>query len=300
MMMQERIILVATVIVALSGVLWGFFWVPVRALEAMGLPGAWGTVAMTFAALLLLAPLAHARRGELAGTDKFALVSLALGGAAFTLYSVGLIYGRVAIVILLFFLTPVWSALIGRYVMGWPTPRLRLWAILVGLAGLLVILGAEGEIPVPRGAGEWMALLGGILWSVGSTGIRTRSTLAPAPSTFVFVLGAASSALVLAPFLDPLPDTLSPGGPLGALRLALVSGGLWWVLSIAALTWATMRLEPARVGILMMTEVLVGAVSAAVLAGENLALLEILGGVLVLLAGVLEVWPVRQKGQPPR
>lgn len=294
-MTPERIVPLATAIVAVCGVLWGFYWVPVRALDSMGLAGAWGTAAMTLAAVVLLLPFAIRSKAALARSDRAALVSLALGGAAFTFYSVGLIYGRVAIVILLFFLTPVWSALIGRYVIGWPTPRLRLWAILVGLAGLLVILGAEGEVPVPRGAGEWMALLGGVLWSVGSTGIRTRSVLGPAPSAFVFALGAAVTALVLAPFLDRLPGALELGGPAGAMGLALVSGGLWWGAAIAALMWATMRLEPARVGILLMTEVLVGAVSAAALAGENLAPLEILGGVLVLCAGVLEVWPVRRK-----
>jgi drug/metabolite transporter (DMT)-like permease len=58
--------------------------------------------------------------------------------------------------------------------------------------------------------------------------------------------------------------------------------------------WATVRLEPARVGILLMTEVLVGAASAALLAHEHLARLEVIGGALVLCAGVLEVWPARR------
>jgi drug/metabolite transporter (DMT)-like permease len=56
--------------------------------------------------------------------------------------------------------------------------------------------------------------------------------------------------------------------------------------------WATLRLDPARVGILMQTEVIVGAVSAALLAGEHLAPLEIVGGGMVVAAGLLEVWPV--------
>jgi drug/metabolite transporter (DMT)-like permease len=62
---------------------------------------------------------------------------------------------------------------------------------------------------------------------------------------------------------------------------------------MAGLMWAAARLEPARVGILLMAEVLVGVVSAALIAGEALGTLEILGGLLVLSAGVLEVWPVR-------
>jgi len=205
----------------------------------------------------------------------------------------------VAIIILLFFLTPVWSTLIGRYVMGWPTPPLRLAAIAVGLLGLGVMLGADGAAPVPRGAGEWLALLSGLLWSVATTGMRARPRLGPPEAAFVFAIGATLGALALAPVLEPLPSGL-PGAALGpALGWAALAGGLWWGLSMAGLMWATPRLEPARVGILLMAEVLVGAVSAALIAGEALGPLEIAGGVLVLVAGLLEVWPIRRRGGAP-
>ncbi|WP_210242865.1 DMT family transporter [Pararhizobium mangrovi] len=285
----------ATAIVVFTGVLWGFYWLPVRSIADAGLPGAWGTVAITLAASLLVLPVAIGQRDRLVRADRLALVSIAVGGAAFALYSVGFVYGRVAIVILLYFLTPVWSTLIGRFVMGWPVRRLRLLAILVGLAGLVVMLGAGGEMPLPRGAGEWMALAAGLCWSVATTGMRSRSPLAPAPATFVFSMGAAITSLVLAPFFEPLPVGLGSSRLIEPVGLAFVAGGVWWGLSIASLMWATVRLEPVRVGILLMTEVIVGALSAALLAGELLSPLELAGGALVLLAGVLEVWPSKRE-----
>ncbi len=293
-MQTDKTILAATAIVFVTGTLWGLYWIPVRQLEALGLPGAWGTAAITAAAALILLPVALRNRRAIAAADPVALVSLALGGAAFALYSIGLVYGRVAIIILLYFLTPVWSALIGRYVMGWPTPRLRIAAIGVGLLGLAVMLGAHGQAPVPRGAGEWMALIAGLLWSVATTGIRARSQVAPAGSAFVFATGATIAALLLAPHLPPADGAGMQARPAAALGLAVATGGFWWGLTIAALMWATVRLEPARVGILLMSEVLVGAISAAVLAGETLHRWEIAGGALVLCAGLLEVWPVRR------
>jgi len=283
----------ASAIVLVTGALWGLYWIPVRALDQMGLTGAWGTLAITSAAALLSLPFALARASRLAQSDRAAIASVALGGAAFALYSVGLVYGRVAIVILLYFLTPVWSTLIGRYVMGWPTPRLRVLAILVGLAGLACMLGADGGFPRPRGAGEWMALIAGLLWSVATTGMRTKSDLGPGQSAFVFATGAAITALILAPVLAPLPGVVGPGAFAVPLGVAFAAGGVWWGLSVAALIWATVRLEPARVGILLMTEVLVGAASAALLAAEHLTPPELAGGALVLGAAVLEVWPVR-------
>lgn len=293
--MNDRITLLAAAIVVFTGVLWGLYWLPVRALAESGLSGAWGTVAITGAATLLLSPLAFIRRRQFARSNRIALVYIALGGAAFALYSIGLVYGRVAIIILLYFLTPVWSTLIGRYVMGWHTSRLRILAILLGLTGLSVMLAADGDLPVPRGVGEWMALLAGILWSVATTGMRVKSDLEPVAAAFVFAFGAAVSALLLAPLLEPWPGSFPGEGLAALLGLALVTGGVWWGLSIASLMWATVRLEPARAGILLMTEVVVGAGSAALLAAEHLDPLEIAGGALVLCAGVLEVWPTRRK-----
>lgn len=291
-MTQDRINAIATLVVAGFGLLWGFYWMPVRAMVDHGLPGAWGTVLATVTAAIVLAPLVALRWRALLRADKVGLLSVAAGGAAFTLYSIGLVYGRVAIIILLYFLTPVWSVLIARYVMGWHTPALRIVAIFIGIAGLLVMLSSGGTLPMPRGVGEWMSLIAGILWAVGTTGIRVRSDLGVIPATFVFAIGATLAGLALAPFFEPFPALSLRDSGVGLLSLALATGVLWWGVSLAALMWATMRLDPARVGILMQTEVIVGAVSAALLAGEHLATLEIIGGGMVVAAGLLEVWPV--------
>ena len=279
----------ASLIVAGTGTLWGLYWLPVRALDAERLPGAWGTVLMTALAAALLAPFAWRARHELRAASLAALASIAIGGAAFAIYSVGLLYGRVALVILLYFLTPVWSTLLGRALFGWPITPARTAALLSGLLGLGLMLGADGGWPLPRSTGEWMALGAGMLWSVGTTGMRTRSTLGPAPAAFVFALGACLSALALAPLLSGGPPMPSPA----ALATALGAGALWWGLSIAALMWATIRLEPARAGILLMSEVVVGALSAALLASETLSPFELAGGALVLLAGILELRPAQ-------
>ncbi|WP_254796929.1 DMT family transporter [Sulfitobacter albidus] len=207
----------ATLIVIVTGIFWGLYWIPVRALDGAGAQGAWGTVAIALAGTLFLSPVAWRARRSLARADRLALAALFAGGAGFALYSISFIYGRVAIVTLLFFLTPVWSTLIARLVLGQRATALRIAAIAAGLAGLALMLAAKGDWPIPRALGEWMGLASGILWAIGSTGIRLRNTLAPLPSAFVFVVGAAVMALILAPVLAPLP-------PVG-LRAALIAGG---------------------------------------------------------------------------
>lgn len=291
---DKRTTLTATLIVIGTGILWGFYWIPVRLMAETELTGAWGTAAITGAATLLLAPFAFTRYRQLTGADALTLVAIALGGVGFMLYSVGFTYGRVAIVILLFYLTPVWSTLLGRFFMGWKPTRMRITAMLTGIAGLTMMLGADGGAPLPASTGEWLGLISGFLWSLATTCIRTRSTLKPAESSFVFVAGAFAGALILAPFLEPWPSVAVFQETERIVGWALLTGGLWWVLSVTSLLWATARLDPAKVGLLLMAEVLVGSGSAAVIAHEQITGLELCGGLLVLLAGLLEIWPARR------
>lgn len=285
--------LLASALVLSVGVCWGLYWLPVREIEARGLAGAWGTAAITLATVLVMSPAALRHRRALCTASPLALGSIALGGAAFALYSIGFVYGRVALVTLLWFLSPVWTVLVARFLMGWPIPVLRLVAVGVGLAGLVLMLGAGGRMPLPKDPGEWMSLGGGILWAFAITGTRTQSNLTAAPATFVFASGAAALSLVLAPLLAPFPSP-QEGSGLALLALTTLTGAIWWGGTIIALIWATLRLDPARVAILLMSEVPVGAITAAWLADETLHPAEVIGGALVLVAGLLEVWPTRK------
>lgn len=282
----------ASALVLMTGIFWGIYWFPVRALAELGLDGAWGTGAITMAAMIFLLPFAGAGRAELRGADPVGVVSIALGGGAFALYSIGFLYGKVALVVLLWFFSPVWSVLIARYVLRWSVPRLRLVAIAVGLAGLFIMLGGEGDVPVPRDLGEWMAFVGGLVWAWATAGMRLKSEVPPGPAAFLFAFGATVTALGFAPVLEPLPR-IARDDLVAVAGLVLVTGGIWWGLSIAALMWAAVRLDPARVGILLMPEVIFGALTAALFAGERLSVTEMIGGALVILCGVLEIWPTR-------
>lgn len=286
----------ASAVVLGTGIFWGIYWLPVRVIAERGLDGAWGTAGITLAAALFLLPFVWTRRGSLRDANLAGLASVAFGGGAFALYSIGFLYGKVALVVLLWFFSPVWSVLIAKYILRWHVPRLRLVAIAVGLAGLFIMLGGEGGLPVPRSLGEWMAFMGGLIWAAATAGMRLKSQIPPIPAAFVFALGAAATSFLFAPFLEPFPSMAAPDLLIAAL-LALLTGGVWWGVSIAGLMWAALRLDPARVGILLMPEVILGAVTAAIFAGESLSAHEMVGGGLVILCGLLEVWPTKVPAQ---
>jgi len=285
----------ASLTVVAIGAGWGLYWIPLRQLDAVAAAGAWATLIVVAVGALALAPFAWAGRYRLAQAKRPALLSIALGGASFVLYSDGLLYGHVASVILLFYLTPIWSTLIARWWLGWPISWWRYAAIAAGLIGISLVLGGKNQgLPVPTSIGDWLGLASGLLWAVASTGMHVHVRTKAAETNFVFCAGAAGTALVLALLLAPqdLPR-VAPGGHLPALGWTLVLGAGWWAASLTAFMWATSLLEPPRVGILLMSEVVVGTLSAAMFANEPFGIVMTIGAMLVVAACFLETRPDR-------
>ena len=289
---QSLSAMLPAIIVVSVGALWGVYWAPLRQLEAILRAGPWITFAAVATGCLLLSPFGWWGRQRLKAANNRALLSIALGGASFVLYSNGLLYGRVAVVILLFYLTPVWSTLIVRFGLGWSVSWWRYAAIVSGLLGISLVLGANHySLPLPQAMGEWLGLLSGLLWSLASTGIHVYSCTRAGETNFVFCAGATVMAGILVLLLGQMPFQNSAGLPLSALGWLFLLGGCWWAASLSAFMWATQKMEPARIGILLMSEVIVGTATAIVFAGEAFNTFMGLGAVLVILAGILETMP---------
>ena len=81
-----------------------------------------------------------------------------------------------------------------------------------------------------------------------------------------------------------------PSAPVSAAVLAWAAlAALAWLLPLTwLLLWGARFLEPGRVSLLLLLEVAVAALSAALLAGEPLGLREASGCLLILAAGALE------------
>ena len=76
----------------------------------------------------------------------------------------------------------------------------------------------------------------------------------------------------------------------------LLAGWYWIVLVALAMLpityltiWPTTLLSPARAGMLLMAEVIVGVASAAMLSGDPFGLRELAGTILIVTAAVVEV-----------
>lgn len=282
--------LVAGVAVLASTLLWGTLWIPLRQLNEAGLGGPWATVSGFMIPLLALSPLAVARRQSIAAGGWPLLRAGFLLSACIALYAEALLRGYVAHVILLFYLTPVWSTLLARIVLGHRITAVRMLTIASGLTGMCVVFGAGNGLPVPQAAAEWMALASGVLCSLSMVALHRvpaqTSDFDKVFAQFVF-LGMLFVLFTLAPGGRPWPTPATDMFLRGAVWL--VGFGLLWMPLVVWLTiFGGSRLDPGRVTVLLMLEVVVGLVSAAALTDEPFGGREMVGAVFIVGACGIE------------
>lgn len=275
---------------AFAGLVWGVFWIPLRALDAAGVSGAWATAFYYVVPFIILLPFGVARVRQLrAGGWRLQLTGL-IAGASMVLYADSVLHTEVIRAMLLYYLTPVWSFVLARV---WLNERIgvgRMLTIVLGLSGMLVILGVDSGTPWPRNAGDWMGLASGVVWAVAAVLMRGDGKTAAVDYSLVYFAWGA----VIAVALTQLPFSAGHPPPLVEHVLATSFWSIPFVAllvvpAVLAMMWGTPLLNPGVVGLLFMTEISVGTVTAAIWAGEPFGLREIVGVVVITAAGLAEM-----------
>ena len=274
--------------IAVSGALWGLYWIPVRHLEARGVGVVWTTLGLFVVGLALLAPILIRHPPARAVFAPRMLATGLLTGGAFVLYSVSLVLTEVVTAILLFYLSPVWATVLGRVLLAERLTGSRLTALALGLGGLWVVLGGESGVPLPRNPGDWCALIAGVMWAFGTLRVHQDSTISPiAHTASLFVGGAVVIAIIslLPAMAGPAPVVTAQAAVIILILTVLSVVSAWGIL------WGARFISPGRAGLLLMMEVITGLASAAVLAGEPFGMTQAIGSMLIVAAALVEVLP---------
>ncbi len=275
---------------AYGGMIWGVFWIPIRALDNAGIMGSWATAAFFVLPLIIIAPIVLYRwRYLISGGVRLHLIGI-FTGIGMVLYADAFLFTEVIRAMLLFYLTPIWGTLLARIFLKEAITPVRILAIVSGFTGMLVIFGIDTGFPWPKNVGDWMGLASGFVWAIAMVLMRDDEGNGPIEiTTSYFLWGSVAAVAVLfipiasdipVPTLSTLIDTLPWLIP---VMLIIVMPGVYAVM------WGTPHLNPGVAGLLYMTEISVGAATAAIWANEPFGLREITGIVLITLAGLMEV-----------
>jgi drug/metabolite transporter (DMT)-like permease len=264
---------------------WGLVWYPYRLLQEAGISGAVSTF-YTYAVTVLVGLAIFAR--HLPEMKDMLRPMLWLGLAAGwtnLAYVLAIIDGEVMRVMLLFYLSPLWTLLLAHYWLGERTRPLGIAAIVISLLGAFIMLWQPDKgLPLPQNDAEWLGLSAGMAFALTNVLTRRGKHLSlPAKSLAVWV----GVTLVAMAFISitgqtfPMPQSLQPDQ-----WLMIVGIGLGLMVTTLGVQYGVTHMPVTRASVIFLFELVVAAIAAYWLAGESMGMREWIGGVLIMVASV--------------
>jgi drug/metabolite transporter (DMT)-like permease len=282
----------AVLALMLNALVWGVSWWPFRQLQARGLHPLWTTVLVYTLAVAVILLWRPAALRQLRQTRALWTLMLAAGltNAAFN-WAVSI--GEVVRVVLLFYVSPLWTALLARWLLHEPLHAGVLVRVGLALAGVWLVLSDAAPSAWASGAdlrlADLLGLLAGATFALNNVLLRRQAAQPGAARALAMFGGSVLVSALLAviggaagriPAAAPaaLPGLLAqPGLAELLLLLALV-----FLVGNLALQFGATRLPANVTAVVMPVEIVFATVSSVWLAGEALRGAVLLGGALIL------------------
>lgn len=263
--------------------LWGSIWYPYRLLNEQGVGGLWALMLSEGVATLVCAVVFWRHLPALRWS--WGLVGIGFfAGVCNVAYVVGLLKGEVMRVTLLLYLSPLWTVILSRWLLGERLNRHGVGVILLALSGALVMLWhPELGAPWPSGLADWLGLIAGIGYATYNVLVRQAESWPVPIKSFAAVAGTVVVAALLIPFgVEPTPEF----GGFAAIGLLVATGLVLFILA-PLVQYGLVRLPANRAIVILLSELVFVALSSWWLAGEVMGLREWAGGALIALAGLM-------------
>ncbi len=273
-------------ILLVASIFWGLSWWPLKSLNQMGFDGpfiifvAYGLLSLAFLPILV-----HLR-STLKNHIKAWLLILILGGGANLAFNYALIYGDVIRVMVLFYLLPLWGVLGGKFILKEKVPLLGWLAAGLAISGAFLIVGGVEVFESPPTWIDFLALLSGFLFAMNNIAFRGVQTLPVTVKLSALFIGTMlmSGLLALNQDIVAVPVEVTATG----WWLLILFGLGWLLVSNWGSQWAVTHMPASQSSIIMIMELVAAVISAMLLNGETMNLIEAFGAALILSAACIE------------
>ena len=266
---------------------YGLSWWPFKQLQILGLHPLWATVLVDL--LVLLGIVAWAPRVVPAFIRNPALWPLLIAAGCTNVgFNWAVTIGDVVRVVLLFYLMPVWAALLAWPLLGEKPSQRSIAFMALALTGVVLVLKTpQSPWPWPQDLADGLALMGGFSFALTNVLLRRLRQSDALATTATMLLGGAllcalAAAVGLQQGVVPPPPDLGLDWVLGTLGLAAMIG-----VGNFSLQYGAARLRAQTTAIIMLCEVVFASASAVMLGAGVMTERVALGGGLIFLAALL-------------
>lgn len=263
--------------------MWGLTWWPMRMLRDLGLSGTWLTIVSSAAAALLLLPWALRQHPRWQAHHAALLVIMLAGGYANLAYNAAMIGGNPLRVMMLFYLAPIWALLGAQVFLGERIDAARVAAVAIAVAGALLILGGPGLLKNPPGLIDLLAISAGLGYAMNNLAYRSTESVPVVSKNFIMLVGAVVLAV---PCLWLFPERAIPAA--GGWWACVVFGVVWLIPAVGLTQYGVAHMAAGRAAVLLTLELPIAAATGAMFGGVDLTAMEWAGGVLILLAAIID------------
>lgn len=275
----------AVLVLFISSIGWGLTWLPLKAMNDIGLDGILLVlIAFSSAGLMLLPALILQRKAWLSKFHFILLVAF-FGGMANASFQTAIYHGDVIRVMILFYLLPVWSVIGGKIFFKEKIDTIRAVAVIAALSGAALILGVSESFFQQFSYLDVLAICSGLGLAFNNLVFRATPEIPLASKISAMFLGCAAMigvSILISGTAINYPENINITG------YAIAYGMLWITLITFGTQWSVTHLEAGRSSLIIVIELVVAVVSAAIITQANMSTIEIAGGLLVLSAAIIE------------
>ncbi|MFO7543803.1 MAG: DMT family transporter [Thiobacillus sp.] len=267
-----------------AATLWGLVWYPYRLLNEAGVGGIASSF-LTYAVPLVLLGWLHGREVRAARGRWLWLSALGLAAGWTNLaYVLAVLEGEVVRVLLLFYLSPLWTVLFSRFLLHEKLNRAG-WAVMaLAAGGALAMLWQPGDWPLPANRAEWLGLSAGVMFAASNVISRHLEGVDAGAKSVSVWLGVAVLTLVGLVLKPAELDFMATAE--GSVWLLLIGVGL----AIGSMTYAVQyglaRVPANQAIVIFLFELVVAAVAAYYLSNERMGLQEWVGAIMIITASL--------------
>lgn len=264
----------------LGAAAWGLIWYPMRLLELRGLSGLWLAFLLYFAALIASLPWIWRSVDDFRRSPGLMWLIALTSGWTNVAFVLAVLEGNILRVMLLFYLSPVWAVLLGRWFLGERVSPASVLALMLAGGGALAMLwNPTVGLPWPESRADWLGLTAGFAFAASNVAVRHARALSMGSKALSAWIGVSLVALVWALVSEaPLPSV----APMTYVYASALGVGA--VLGMTVLVqYGVAHMPVQRSAVIMLFELIVGALSQQLLTDETLGWLEWAGGGFIAL-----------------
>jgi drug/metabolite transporter (DMT)-like permease len=255
-----------------------------RLLEAGGLRGLWLVLVLYVAALACGLAWAGPRLRAFSQLPGWSLLLMLSAGWTNLAFVLAIVDGNVLRVLLLFYLSPLWAVLFGWWLLNEHPGRTAFMSLLVAMSGALLMLwNPTVGLPWPQQQTDWLALSSGVAFAFSNVAVRKATALSIAAKSVAAWLGVVLMSAALIAFVHPIAPAIETPVALGAVAL-----GVFGIFTMTALVqYGVTHMPVHRSAVILLFELIVGALSQQLLTDETVTLREWAGGGLIIVGAYL-------------